>query len=196
MPSETLTQGLKEYRIGEKLKRLRLRKKLGLVQLGEHTGLSPGLLSKLERDQLFPTLPTLLRISLVYGVGLNFFFEETRKHTLAIVKRKERIKLPEKSGKDKDKAAYFFESLDFKALERRSDAYLADFQPSKPGQVELHEHSGIEFIYVLTGRLGLTVAAEEHVLREGDSVYFDSEVLHGYRQVGPTSCTSILVTVP
>jgi transcriptional regulator with XRE-family HTH domain len=32
------------------------------------------LLSKLERGRLFPTLPTLLRIALVFSVGLDYFF--------------------------------------------------------------------------------------------------------------------------
>ena len=69
MVSETLTAGLQQYRIGQKVRALRKGKKLGLVQLGEHTGLSPGMLSKIERGQLFPTLPTLMRIALVFGVG-------------------------------------------------------------------------------------------------------------------------------
>ena len=70
MLSDTLTSGLEQYRIGPKIRTLRLKKKLGLVQLGEHTGLSPAMLSKIERGQLFPTLPTLLRIAMVFGVGL------------------------------------------------------------------------------------------------------------------------------
>ena len=74
MLSETLTAGLERYRIGPKVRALRLRKKLGLVQLGQHTGLSPAMLSKIERGQLFPTLPTLLRIALLFGVGLEHFF--------------------------------------------------------------------------------------------------------------------------
>src|SRR5512141_1464387 len=61
MLSQTLVDGLEQYRIGPKLRRLRLKKSMGLVQLGEHTGLSPALLSKIERGQIFPTLPTLLR---------------------------------------------------------------------------------------------------------------------------------------
>jgi transcriptional regulator with XRE-family HTH domain len=47
---------------------------MGLVELGKHTGLSAAMLSKLERGKLFPTLPTLLRIALVFGVGLEYFF--------------------------------------------------------------------------------------------------------------------------
>ena len=53
---------------------LRLRKKMGLVELGRHSGLSAAMLSKIERGRLVPTLPTLLRIALVFSVGLDHFF--------------------------------------------------------------------------------------------------------------------------
>ena len=45
--NETISTGLGRYSIGEKLRTLRLRKSMGLVELGKHTGLSAGLLSKL-----------------------------------------------------------------------------------------------------------------------------------------------------
>jgi transcriptional regulator with XRE-family HTH domain len=69
--NQTISEGLGRYSIGEKLRTLRLRKSMGLVELGKHTGLSAALLSKLERGKLFPTLPTLLRIALVFGVGFH-----------------------------------------------------------------------------------------------------------------------------
>jgi transcriptional regulator with XRE-family HTH domain len=78
MLSETLAAGLLHYEIGPKIRALRLKKKLWLVQLGAHTDLSAGLLSKIERGQLFPTLPTLLRIALVFGAGLEHFFVDSR----------------------------------------------------------------------------------------------------------------------
>jgi transcriptional regulator with XRE-family HTH domain len=71
MLSATLEAGLSDYAIGAKIRALRLKKKMGLVELGRHSGLSPALLSKLERGRLFPTLPTLLRIALVFSVGLR-----------------------------------------------------------------------------------------------------------------------------
>ena len=86
MLSETLTEGLQQYRIGPKIRSLRLKKKLGLVQLGEHTGLSPAMLSKIERGQLFPTLPTLLRIALVFGIGLEHFFVEDERPSVAVIR--------------------------------------------------------------------------------------------------------------
>ena len=81
MLSDTLANGLEAYRIGPKIRELRRRKSMGLVHLGEHTGLSSGMLSKIERGQLFPTLPTLLRIALVFGVGLDHFFVEAEKRS-------------------------------------------------------------------------------------------------------------------
>ena len=77
--TDTISEGLGRYSIGEKLRSMRLRKSMGLVELGKHTGLSAALLSKLERGKLFPTLPTLLRIAMVFGVGLDYFFTDERK---------------------------------------------------------------------------------------------------------------------
>lgn len=77
------------------MRRLRLRKSMGLVELGKHTGLSPALLSKLERDLMHPTLPTLLRIARVFSVGLEYFFDPEPKPTVEIVRQQERLRFPD-----------------------------------------------------------------------------------------------------
>src|SRR5580692_4092919 len=100
MLSDTLTEGLEKYAIGEKLRRLRLRKKMGLVELGRHTGLSAALLSKIERGRLFPTLPTLLRVALVFNVGLHHFFTDEPDDTLSLIRRSERLSFDETFGGD------------------------------------------------------------------------------------------------
>ena len=128
MLSTTLEQGLRAYGIGDKLRGLRLSKKMGLVELGRHTGLSAALLSKVERGRLFPTLPTLLRIALVFGVGLEFFIGgDSKRNAVSVVRRRERQRFPERPGA-KD-VSFFFESLDFAAVERRLNAYYAEFEP-------------------------------------------------------------------
>src|SRR6187399_2429981 len=99
MLSKTLQDGLNDYRIGATIRTLRLKKKIGLVELGKHTGLSPALLSKVERGRLFPALPTLLRIALVFGVGLEFFFAGARENPLvAVVRKDQRVRLPDRPG--------------------------------------------------------------------------------------------------
>jgi len=193
MASDTITTGLKNYAIGSKLRHLRLRKSMGLVELSKHTGLSPALLSKLERDVMHPTLPTLLRIAMVFSVGLEYFFNPEPKPVLEIVRKKDRLRFP--NSPEARTVAYYFESLDFPVPNRALNSYLAEFEPIDEEKVRLHQHDGIEFIYVLSGRLGLRVGADQHELSEGDSIYFDSSVPHGYRRNGAKRTTALVVTL-
>lgn len=191
MLSETLQKGLQRYGVGEKVRALRLKKKMGLVQLGQHTGLSPALLSKIERGRLIPTLPTLLRIALVFSVGLEYFFEPSKRPTLAIVRRDERKRFPERLGEQQP--AYVFESLDFPALERTMNAYYVEFEnPEKASHA--HEHPGAELLYVIEGQVAVTVGDTVHTLGTGDSMYFDSTVPHRYQRLGRKVCRAVVVT--
>ena len=195
MLSSTLQDGLKSYAIGPKIRERRLKKKMGLVELGRHTGLSPAMLSKIERGQLFPTLPTLLRIALVFSDGLDYFFSgKGDKPTVGIVRRAERLRFPEKPGA-RD-IAYQFESLDYPAVERRLNGYYVEFMPVAAEKMRLHQHPGGEFIYVLSGTLTVQIGDEEHSLDAHDSMYFDSSTPHGYRRTGAKTCAAIVVTAP
>jgi transcriptional regulator with XRE-family HTH domain len=193
MMTATLRDGLDAYAIGPKLRGLRLKKKMGLVELGKHTSLSPAMLSKIERGRLFPTLPTLLRISLVFAVGLDYFFIGAReKPVVGIVRKRERLRFSDKQGSRE--VAFHFESLDFTAVERKTNAYLADFPPVASDKLRLHQHAGGEFVYVLRGALTIRIGNDEHVLETEDSMYFDSSVPHGYRRSGPRACSALVVT--
>jgi transcriptional regulator with XRE-family HTH domain len=193
--SETLAKGLNGYAIGEKLRGLRLKKKMGLVELGRHTGLSAAMLSKVERGKLFPTLPTLLRIALVFSVGLEYFFSDERKrHVVAIVRRGQRKRFPERpDGRD---ISFHFESLDFAAVERKLNAYHAEFEPLAPGKARPHHHPGVEFLSLLRGKLELLIGTDHYNLESGDSIYFDSSLPHSYRRMSQKPCSAIVVTVP
>ena len=195
MANETITQGLGRYSIGEKLRTLRLRKSMGLVELSKHTGLSAALLSKLERGKLFPTLPTLLRIAMVYSVGLEYFLTDERKRrTVSVVRREDRVRFPERPGTQD--VPYFFESLDYKANDRKLSGYVAEFQEIPAEKAKPHLHPGVELVYVVKGSLTIKIGSEEFQLEAEDSIYFDSAVLHSYRRRGAKPCTGLIVTAP
>jgi transcriptional regulator with XRE-family HTH domain len=97
------------------------------VDLGRHTGLSPALLSKLERGKMFPTLQTLLRID------LDYFFADHRKHrALAVVRRAARLRFPEAPGRRDP--TFHFESLTFPVAEPRCQGVSGDVPPDHRGQ--------------------------------------------------------------
>ncbi len=193
--TDTITEGLGRYSIGEKLRALRLRKSMGLVELGKHTGLSAALLSKLERAKLFPTLPTLLRIAMVFGVGLDYFFTDERKRrVVGVVRKKDRVRFPERPGKID--VSYYFECLDYRATERKLSAFLADFQELPPEKTKPHQHIGIEFLFVIKGSLEMKIGGDEFVLESEDAIYFDSALQHSYRRLHQKPCVAVIVTVP
>lgn len=195
MLTATLTKQLEQYGIAEKLRSLRLREKIGLVELSKHTGLSPAMLSKVERGKLFPTLPTLVRISMVFSVGLEYFFSDDRKrHVLGIVRRSERKRFPDRP--DSKDNSFFFESLDFAAVERKLSAYFAEFCAIPREKARPHHHAGVEFLTVACGKLEILIGTQGHTLETGDSIYFDSSLPHAYRRIGQKPCTAIVVTVP
>ncbi|MFW8636811.1 helix-turn-helix domain-containing protein [Cribrihabitans pelagius] len=188
--SDTLQEGLEAYRIGPKLRALRTGKAMGLAQLGDHTGLSAAMLSRIERGQVFPTLATLLRIAMVFGVGLDHFFGPGEDApVLEVVRARDRLKL----GDTRDgPVSYLFESLNFPVTKGRFQAYLAEFTGRAPASPP-HAHPGAEMIYVTEGQLELSIHGRGEVLGKGDSVYFDSGFEHSYRAAGGSRCQVIVV---
>lgn len=190
---ESAESFISEKKIGERIKRLRLKKSMGLVELGKHTGLSASFLSQLETGRVVPTLRNLARIAMVFSKDLSYFFE-SEPHTLFRVHRqKERVRLPQ-SGVDDP--TYYFESLGYMVPDRNLDPYLAEFIPLKKNvEVRSHVHTGFEFLYVLNGQLDIRHGDQTNILEPGDAVYFDASTPHSYRCAGKTPATAIIVTM-
>jgi transcriptional regulator with XRE-family HTH domain len=191
--TDVIEESIRPYAIAEKLRSLRQRKSMGLAQLAEHTGLSAAMLSKLENARLVPTLPTLVRIATVFNVGLDYFFTDPRKrHVVAISRKDERIKFPA-DAKPRD-AAFDFESLNFRATERKLNAFLAHFHDLPPAKIAPHYHAGVELLYIIDGDLEISIGTEIYQLSKGDAIYFDSVQKHAYRSRGAGNCTAVVVT--
>lgn len=190
---ETVRRLLQNYDLGPKLRQLRLRKKIALVDLGKHTGLSASMLSQLENGKLIPTLPTLARIATVFDVGLEHFFSDKRaRKTFSIVRAAERLRFPDLP--DSPGPGFFFEVLAFGATDKSIGAYLAEFPPREAHAARAHQHDGAEFIHVLQGVLAVNYQAEEYTLAAGDSVYFDASEAHSYCGHSQEPARAIVVT--
>jgi transcriptional regulator with XRE-family HTH domain len=186
-------ESIRPYAIAEKLRTLRLRRSMGLAQLAEHTGLSAAMLSRLENSRLVPTLPTLIRIAMVFNVGLDYFFTDPRKrHVVAVSRRNERKLFP--SDPKSAKVPWHFETLDFRANERKLNGFLAHFHSLPLEKITPHFHPGVEFLYLIEGELEMIIGADKLQLSAGDSIYFDSLQKHAYRSLGGTACTAVVVT--
>jgi transcriptional regulator with XRE-family HTH domain len=192
---QTIRRILSRYQIGQELRKLRLRKKIGLVELAERTGLSASMLSQLETGKLIPTLPTLMRIAETFGVELDHFFSAPRtKSTFSIIRADERIRFPEIG--EAASPHFYFEVLAFGVTEKTISPYLAEFPKNAVNDTAEHVHDGFELIYVIEGVLVLTYKQEHHGLRAGDAVCFDASELHSYHGDSEPAAKAIVVTFP
>jgi transcriptional regulator with XRE-family HTH domain len=190
---EAAEQFIAEKRIGERIKYLRLKKSMGLVDLGRHTGLSASFLSQLETGRVVPTLRNLARIAMVFSKDLSFFFEPEPQTLFRVHRAKDRVRLPQTGVAD---PAYFFESLGYQVPDRQLDPYFAEFLPKRAGRdSRAHQHVGCEFLYLLTGQLDVQHGEVTHHVEAGDAIYFDATTIHSYSCSGESSATALIVTL-
>jgi transcriptional regulator with XRE-family HTH domain len=190
---ETAERFISEKRIGERIRRLRLKKSMGLVELGRHTGLSASFLSQLETGRVVPTLRNLARIAMVFSKDLSYFFEPEPMAMFRIHRRKDRVRLPQTGV---EPPTYTFESLAFMVPDRYMDPYFAEFIPSTgDAEPKAHLHAGFEFLYVLNGELEMRHGDNNCTLEPGDAVYFDAGTPHSYQCVGKKAAEAIIVTM-
>ncbi len=182
---------ISEKRLGERIKALRLKKSMGLVELGRHTGLSASFLSQLETGRVVPTLRNLARIAIVFSKDLSYFFEPEPKTLFRVHRSHERVRLPQTGT---DEPSYFFESLGYMVPDRQLDPYYIEFLPGvKPRRA--HQHTGCEFLYVVEGALDVQHGVVLHHLEAGDAAYFDSNTPHSYICNGAQAAKTLLVTL-
>jgi transcriptional regulator with XRE-family HTH domain len=190
---EAAESSIAEKRIGERIKHLRLKKSMGLVELGRHTGLSASFLSQLETGRVVPTLRNLARISMVFSKDLSYFFEPEPQTLFRVHRAKDRVRLPQSGVSD---PAYYFESLGFMVPDRQLDPYFAEFLPAKAGrEPKAHQHVGCEFLILLSGRLDIQHGEVTHHIEAGDAVYFDADTTHSYMCSGDQPATAVIVTM-
>ena len=196
---------LEPYRIGQKLRSLRTRKRMTLSRLAAETGLSTALLSKLETDRMIPTLPTLATISRVYGVGMGHFFAEPARHTLSITRKAhfeghergmEQVRCtplnavgqgPRLAGPATEANRRAHGST------ARLVAQMIEFPAGGvPGAGDgFRETSGL--VYVLEGRLLLDAGGMHEALEAGDCAYMESEMALAWSAGGKHRCRVLAV---
>ncbi len=185
---------IEDKRIGERIKYLRQRKQMGLVELGRHTGLSASFLSQLETGRVVPTLRNLARIAMVFSKDLSYFFEPERPELFRILRSEDRQKLPQTGAEE---PGYFYESLGQVPADQPIAPYVAEFLTgSEKRQTKSHRHAGNEFLYVLNGTLKLEHEAQVDHLESGDAVFFNAEAVHSYEKVGDAPCEALILTMP
>ncbi len=178
-------------RIGNRVKQFRIESGLTQKRLAEATGLSPALLSRIENGYTMPSIPTLEIISNTLKTEIGYFFRDedydgfiithpNRRHTL--LSRSESYKTP----------AYELELLAEGMKNPFMEPAIVTYV-GKDEEVELRTHDGQEFIYVLGGKVKLTLGTKEFFLKKGNAAYWNGNVPHKAVKVGKRPAMSLHV---
>ncbi|RTZ89984.1 MAG: Cro/Cl family transcriptional regulator [Deltaproteobacteria bacterium] len=191
---EEIRRKIKELAIGKKIRAIRQAKGLTLEDVSKRTGLSKALISRVENEQVSPPIATLLRIASALKVEISHFFsDKTAPHKVTVVRHHEVSSSRDSMmivGKD---AGYTYELLAFKKDDKHMEPFIVRFDLRKREEVALQQHKGEEFLHLLEGKLEFFTQDEFFVLEEGDSIYFDSSIPHGYRGIGEKPPKALVV---
>lgn len=181
-------------RIGFQLRRERRMKKLRLKDVADATGLSVSLISKIETNQVSPSLSTLHHVAQALDTSVSALFAMGETLTQVVSHRKQRPiagKVQSMSQWDGIQAEIMVPYAPGRLLE----GFVFVMEPGGNSGGVL-QHEGEECGYVLEGRLELRVGSRKYLLSRGDSFFFPSTVPHTYRNPGKVTARVIWINTP
>ena len=188
---------VKKLKLGEKIRELRLKRANTLRQVAEMTGLSIPLLSQVENNAVSPPVATLLRVARALEVGISYFFrEEESKERAVVVRKHERKKTFRPMHAQNRDSGYTYEALAYTKNGKHMEPFLVEFEPKKKEKITFLKHRGEEFVFLFRGRLAFHYDQDEIILEPGDSLYFESEVPHGFRALRSRKAQAVVVVFP
>jgi transcriptional regulator with XRE-family HTH domain len=168
-----------------RMKRLRKKSGFSFAQLSNDTGLTEEYLEQVENGDLMPTVSSIIQISKALTVDAGTFLDSD--DPAAARKRKA-------EGLQKRQKAYSYKTLTPDAAHKHMKAFLVTIDPKSDLEGAQYQHEGEEFIYVLEGRLNIEVGQKISDLRKGQTLHFNSNIVHKLSNPG-TKKTELLVVV-
>jgi transcriptional regulator with XRE-family HTH domain len=164
-------------RIPERIKELREILEISSLDMARDTNISYDTYVKYESGEFDIPISVLYTIANRLGTDVTVLItgEEARMDSAAVCRKGKGVMIERYPG-------YEYASLAYNFKHRTMEPLLVYLDSSKPEAAKV-SHSGQEFNYVVKGRIKITVVNTEHILSEGDSIYFDARLPHGQSAV-------------
>jgi quercetin dioxygenase-like cupin family protein len=181
-----VSEELRGIDLGERLRTLRERRELSLVQVAVRARLSETELGAFESGKAVPAVGELVRLASALGVSMGHFFQRgPLEQRVEVVRATQRWTVQPHS--DTGRALnYRYQSLSYNLTDKLMSPFLVEIPPGESGSVPASSHEGEEFVFVLSGELEVQVGDETHRLGPGDAIYYDSRTEHRLRAAART----------
>lgn len=181
---------MSEVEISKNITEHRKRKKLTIKELANLTGVTPSLLSQIEKGSANPSINTLKQISSALDVPLfNFFINDDKTESLVV--RKDSRKKIMLSKED----SFAYELLT-PNLQGSIEFMLMKIPPKKSSSKDLFSHKGEEVAYVMKGSVNLYIMNNVIELNCGDSIKILPHTVHKWENINDCDCEIIFAVTP
>lgn len=181
------------FKMGDRIKTLRLKRKLSIDEVSKKSGISAETLVGIEAQTISPPLGNIISLAEVFRVTVGELFEDSADAPFCIVRSDERKTVPRFNSTGGKSAGYSYESLGHQKQDRQMEPFLVTLAPTEGQQVEPNRHSGEEIIFVLEGQVKVSLADHTDILNPGDSIYYDSTLPHIVSCHGDSPATILAV---
>lgn len=179
--------------IGEKTKRLRLKRGMSIEKVSKESGISESIISDIEEHSISPPLGNIISLAKVFQVTVGEFFGDSADSPFCIVRSDDRKAVSRFNSTDGISGDYSYESLGHQKQNRQMEPFLVTLRPNDATQVEPNQHDGEEIIFVLEGQVKVKLSDHTDILNPGDSIYYDSNLPHVLSCHGKTPATILAV---
>ena len=179
--------------IGPKLRQARERKNMSVRGLARYVGVSPSLVSQIERGRVMPSVGTLYSLANELGLVVDDLFTGAGPRMTAADVVNPVLKIGQR------KSIRLADGVRWERLTPTPDkdveflVVVYDVGAESCAKDAMIRHGGKEYAYMIRGQLGIKIGFEEFELGPGDSIAFDAQMPHRLWTIGPEPAEAIWV---
>lgn len=167
-----------EVAIGRAVRNFRRQKAMTVADLSKQTGLSIGMLSKIENGITSPSLSTLQSLAHALSVPITAFFRRyEEKREVMHVKAGQAVEM-ERAGTRAGHQYNLLGHIGANASGVIVEPYMITLTKSSD-IFPTFQHDGIELLYFLEGEVEYRHGDQTFLMQPGDSLFFDADAPHG-----------------
>ncbi|MGD8561406.1 MAG: XRE family transcriptional regulator [Desulfarculaceae bacterium] len=175
---------VKRKSLGQRIKRLRESRELSLEALANEVGYSLEYLTRIENDEVIPPVAVLITLGRALKVDSTLLLKDEEGNE-SLERRAEAVR--------KRTDQYSYTVLTSDSRDKHLMGFLITIDPNSDLEGASYQHEGEEFHYVLKGEVEVKVGDNLNHLTQGESLHFNSSLVHKLSNPGNTPAEILVV---
>ncbi|GAB6069214.1 helix-turn-helix domain-containing protein [Thiomicrorhabdus hydrogeniphila] len=166
-----------DLHIGKIINNARKNQNLTIADIAQQSGISRGMLSKIENGQVSPSLDSLQKISRALGVPISAFFKEfdNEESQAQLVRANEKLEVVRRGTK----VGHTYHLLAYNNGPHKTFEPFLISLDNKSEVFPSFSHEGTVFMYLLDGEMVYRHGKKTYHMKPGDSLTYDATISHG-----------------